>query len=105
MSIHLCGIEGKRCVLLSEKMGHVRCARVADYAAALNRGNTYEVLDGNERNVKIRIEEGCVRWFPRTCFVFAGILLWYVVDFRIGADVEVELCVQIEVTVVLQFIN
>ena len=47
-------------------MGHVRCARVADYAAALSRGNTYEVLDGNERNLKIRTEEGRVRWFPRT---------------------------------------
>ena len=45
--------------MLSEQMGHVRCARVADYAAALSRGNTYEVLDGNERNLKIHTEEGC----------------------------------------------
>lgn len=58
-------------------MGHVRCARVADYAAALSRGNTYEVLDGNERNLKIRTEEGRVRWFPRTCFVPVDTPLWY----------------------------
>ena len=95
-------LKEERCVLLSETMGHVRCARVADYAAALCRGNTYEVLDGNERNVKIRTEEGRVRWFPRTCFVPAGTPLWYLVDFRIGADVEAEPCVQTEVTMVLQ---
>ena len=88
--------------MLPEQMGHVRCARVADYANALCRGNTYEVLDTNERNVKIRTEEGRVRWFPRTCFVPAGTPLWYLVDFRIGADVEAEPCVQTEVTVVLQ---
>ena len=88
--------------MLPEKTGHVRCARVTDYAAALNRGNTYEVLDGNERNVKIRTEEGRVRWFPRTCFVPMGTPLWCLVDFRIGADVEAEPCVQTEVTVVLQ---
>ena len=95
-------LQEERCVLLSETMDHVRCARVADYAAALCRGNTYEVLDGNERNVKIRTEEGRVRWFPRTCFVPAGTPLWYLVDFRIGADVEAEPCVQTDVTVVLQ---
>ena len=94
--------KDKRCVLLSEKVGHVRCARVADYANALCRGSTYEVLDGNERNVKIRTEEGRVRWFPRTCFVPMGTPLWYLVDFRIGADVETEPCAQTEVTVVLQ---
>ena len=75
---------------------------MADYANALCRGSTYEVLDGNERNVKIRTEEGRVRWFPRTCFVAAGTPLWYLVDFRIGADVETESCAQTEVTVVLQ---
>lgn len=95
-------LKDKRCVLLPEMMGHVRCARVADYANALCRGNTYEVLDANERNVKIRTEEGRVRWFPRTCFVPAGTPLWYLVDFRIGADVEAEPCAQTEVTVVLQ---
>ena len=83
-------------------MGHVRCARVADDAAALSRGNTYEVLDGNERNVKIRTEEGRVRWFPRTCFVPVDTPLWYLVDFRIGADVDAEPCAETEVTVVLQ---
>lgn len=88
--------------MLPEKTGHFRCARVADYANALCRGNTYEVLDGNERNVKIRTEEGRVRWFPRTCFVPMGTPLWCLVDFRIGADVEAEPCVQTEVTVVLQ---
>ena len=88
--------------MLPKKLGHVRCARVADYANALCRGNTYEVLDANERNVKIRTEEGRVRWFPRTCFVPMGTPLWCLVDFRIGADVEAEPCVQTEVTVVLQ---
>ena len=83
-------------------MGHVRCARVADDAAALSRGNTYEVLDGNERNLKIRTEEGRVRWFPRTCFVPVDTPLWYLVDFRIGADVDAEPCAETEVTVVLQ---
>ena len=88
--------------MLPKKLGHVRCARVADYAAALNRGNMYEVLDVNERNVKIRTEEGRMRWFPRTCFVPAGTALWCLADFRIGADVEANPCVQTDVTVVLK---
>ena len=88
--------------MLPEKTGHFRCARVADYANALCRGNTYEVLDGNERNVKIRTEEGRMRWFPRTCFVPAGTALWCLADFRIGADVEAACCVQTDVTVVLK---
>ena len=88
--------------MLPEKTGHLRCARVADYANALCRGNTYEVVDGNERNVKIRTEEGRMRWFPRTCFVPAGTPLWCLADFRIGADVEAECCVQTDVTAVLK---
>ena len=95
-------LQEEKCVLLSVTMGHVRCARVADDAAALSRGNTYEVLDGNERNLKIRTEEGRVRWFPRTCFVPVDTPLWYLVDFRIGANVDAEPCAETEVTVVLQ---
>ena len=88
--------------MLPDKTGHLRCARVADYANALCRGNTYEGMDGNGRNVKIRTEEGRMRWFPRTCFVPAGTALWCLADFRIGADVEANPCVQTDVTVVLK---
>ena len=88
--------------MLPKKLGHVRCARVADSANALCRDNKKEMMDTNERNVKIRTEEGRVRWFPSTCFVPMGTPLWCLVDFRIGADVEAEPCVQTEVTVVLQ---
>jgi hypothetical protein len=51
-------------------MNPITCVNVATYENALTRGQVYEILanDAEKRQVKIRADNGRMRWFPLYCF-------------------------------------
>lgn len=55
-------------------MNKVTCIRQSVYIKALTRGRKYEILaqDKTGRNVKIKGDNGRVRWYPILCFDVSG---------------------------------
>ncbi len=63
-------------------MACVTCIDIATFSNALTRGKKYEVLasDDETRKVKVRGDNGRVRWYPLYCFASAEEPLPHVKD-------------------------
>ena len=50
----------------------ITCTRESSYSRALTRGKQYELLAENEGKVRVRSDNGRIRWYPSMCFDLEG---------------------------------
>ncbi len=78
----------------------ITCTSVSIYQEALTRGQQYEVLDEDttKQQVKIRGDNGRVRWFPMTCFDLEGRPVAVMVRWQFDNPIENEFDDWVEVS-------
>lgn len=82
-------------------MAELICISESVYNGALTRGRRYAVISVNDRQVRIKGDNGRIRWFPLYCFQGTEHTVPILSSFCLDDDITLSTDLPIEVTVQL----